>query len=105
MHAAGQARIETPHSAHDVDPLEFVRTVFLEDRSVLHRILVRTRRAVNVPRIGIPGRRRIWMIVCNLPLANHYVMRQNAAHRFVESTADSFFRHLEFIPRFRVARM
>src|ERR1700728_2075064 len=46
--AAGQARVEAADRAHDVDALEVLRRVLLEDRRVLHRVLVRARRAVAV---------------------------------------------------------
>ena len=51
-------------------------------------------RAVNVARIGIPRRRRIRMVVGDLAVANHDVMRKHAADRFVESAADRFVRAL-----------
>ena len=47
VHAAGQARIERAHRPHDVHALELVRAVLLEDRRVLHRVLVGPRRAVS----------------------------------------------------------
>ncbi len=83
--AARQARIKAAHRAHDVDAFEFIRPVLLEDRRVLHRIFVRTRSSVNVARVGIPASRRIRMIVGDLAVANHDVMREHAAHRFVEA--------------------
>ena len=95
MDAAGQAGIEAAHRAHDVDALEFVRTVLLEDRRVLHRVLVRTRRAVNVARVRVPRRRRIRMVVGDLAVADDQVMRQDAAHGFVETAADRFVGHFE----------
>src|SRR5580704_15132727 len=72
MHAARQTRVEATYRTHDIDSLELVRAVFLEDRGVLYRVLVRTRSAVNVARIGIPGGRRIWMVVGDLTLFDHY---------------------------------
>src|SRR5579862_7084136 len=103
VYAAGQARIETSHRPHDVDPLEFIGTIFLEDRRVLHRILIRTRSAIYVTRIGVPGRRRIRMIVCDLALADHNVMRKNATHRLMESATNGLIRNLKLMPCFRVA--
>src|SRR5690606_41288912 len=38
--AAGQARVEAADRAHDVDALEVLRPVLLEDRHVLHGVLV-----------------------------------------------------------------
>src|SRR6266404_2393169 len=48
MYAARQTRVEASYRAHDIDSLEFVRTVFFKDRRVLHRVLVRPRSAVDV---------------------------------------------------------
>ena len=105
MHAARQTRIEAAYRAHDVDSLELVRAVLLEDRSVLHRIFVRTRSAIDVARIGIPGRRRIGMVVGDLAVFDHHVMRQHAADRFVEAAADGFVRDLEIGPGLGVSGM
>src|SRR5678815_5531558 len=55
VHTARQTRIEAPYRAHYIDSLELVRAIFLKDRSILHRILVRTWSAIDVARIGIPG--------------------------------------------------
>src|ERR1700735_1192590 len=74
VHSTRQARIETANGAHDVDALKFVGTVFLEDRRVLYRVLIRSGRSVGVPGVRIPGRRRIRMIVRYLVILNHYVM-------------------------------
>lgn len=52
---AWQARVEAANGAHDIDSLEFVGAIFLENRGVLHRILIRPRRAITIARIGIPG--------------------------------------------------
>ena len=98
VHAAGQARIEAANGAHDIDSLEFVGAIFLEDRRVLHRILIRSRSAVAIARIGIPGSWRIGVIVGDLVILDHHVMRQDAAHRFVEAAADRFFGNLEVVP-------
>ena len=99
VYAARQARIKAAHRAHDVDALEFVRPVLFEDRRILHRIFVRTRRSVDVARIGVPRRRRIRMIVRDLAVANHHVVREHAANRFVEAAADGVFRNFEVGPR------
>src|ERR1700722_5737064 len=98
MHAARQTRIEAAYRAHDIDSLEFVRPVLLEDRGILHRVLVRTRSAVNIAGISIPGRRRIRMVICDLALLNYYVMREHAANRFVEAAANRFLRYFELRP-------
>src|SRR3979490_2768470 len=44
VYAAGQAGIEAAHGTHDVDALEALRPVLLEDRTPLHRVLVRAGR-------------------------------------------------------------
>ena len=98
VHAARQAWIEAANRTHDVDSLEFVRPVFLEDRRVLHRVFVGAWRAIRIARIGVPRRRRIGMIIGDLVLANHHVMRQDAAHRFVESASNRLFGNLEVVP-------
>src|SRR5579862_7786011 len=61
--AAGQARVEAAYRAHDVDALEVVAAVFLEDRRPLDRVLVRAGRAVDIARAGVPGRRRVGVVV------------------------------------------
>src|SRR5690348_9747745 len=63
MHATRQTRIEAAHRTHDVDTLEVIRPVLLEDRRVLNRVFVWTRRAVDVARIRVPRSRRIRMVV------------------------------------------
>src|ERR1700730_14162964 len=98
VYTAGQARIKAPHGAHDVYPFEFVRAVLLEDRRILDRVLVGPRSTINVPRIGIPWRRWIRMIVRDLASADHHMMRKHTPHGFVEAAANSFFRHLEIRP-------
>src|ERR1700679_3715306 len=86
--AAGEARVEAADCPHDVDPFEILGTVLLEDRGVLHGIFIRPWRAVNIAWVGIPRSRRIGVVVGNLALANHYVVRENAADRLVEAAAD-----------------
>ncbi len=98
MDAAGQARVEAAHRAHDVDALELVRPVLLEDRRVLHRVLVGAGRAVDVARAGVPGRGRIGVVVGDLAVADDDVVRQHAAHRLVEAAADGLVGHLEVGP-------
>src|ERR1700686_2890399 len=98
MHAARQTRIKASHRAHDVNALEFLRPVFFEDGSVLYRILVRPRSAVNVAWIRVPGCRRIGMVVGDLALADHHVMREHAAYRFVEAATNGLLRNLEISP-------
>ena len=102
--AARQAGIEAAHRAHDVDPLEVVRAVLLEDRRVLHRVFVGAGHAVAVAGTGVPAGRRIGMIVGDLAVADHDVMRQHAAHRLVESAADGVLRHLVFGRRLAAGR-
>src|SRR5262249_58203165 len=58
VHAAGQARVEAADRPHDVDALEVLRRVLLEDRGVLHRVLVWPRRSVGVPDAAVPTPRR-----------------------------------------------
>ena len=86
---ARQARVEAAHGAHDVDALEVVRGVLLEDRGALHRVLVRPRRAVDVAGVGVPGRGRIGVVVRDLAVPDHHVVRQHAAHRLGEPAADA----------------
>ena len=88
-------RVEAADRAHDVDALELVRPVLLEDRRALDRVLVRPGRAVDVPRAGVPGRRRVGVIVGDLAVADHEVVREHAADRLVEAAADRLVRHLE----------
>ena len=66
VNTAGQAWIEASDCPHDIDALEVFRTVFLEDRCVLHRVFVRPGRAKAVTRVGVPGGWRIGMIVGDL---------------------------------------
>src|SRR4051812_39194470 len=94
VNAAGQAWIETAHRAHDVNTLEVFGTVLLEDWRVLHSILVRPWSSMVIARARIPRRRRIRMIIGDLAIANHDVVRQNSADSLVESTADRVFRNL-----------
>src|SRR5580700_9790819 len=99
MYTAGQAGVEAADSAHNVDTLEFILAVFLEDRRVLHRIFIRSRRAIDIARIGVPRCWRVRMIVGYLAFANDHVMRQYTSNGLVETATDSFLGHLEVVPR------
>src|SRR5580700_10695705 len=81
VHAARQAWVEAAHGAHDVDALEVVRRVLLEDRRVLHRVLVGPGRPVGVADAAVPRRGRVRVVVRDLPVPDHHVVRQHAAHR------------------------
>src|SRR5579863_4734012 len=80
VHATWQTRIEAAYRAHNVNPLELVRAVFLEDRRVLYRIFVGTRCSVDVAGIRVPRRRWIRMVICNFTVAYHDVVRKHSAH-------------------------
>src|SRR6202042_2041 len=84
VHAARQARVEAADRTHDVDALEVLRTVLLEDRRVLNRVLVGARGAIRVTRAGVPWRRRVRLVVGDLALADHHVVREHAASGLVE---------------------
>ena len=101
VHAARQARVERAHRAHDVDALEVLRAVLLEDRRVLHGVLVGAGRAVDVARVGVPRRRRVGLVVGDLALADDHVVREHAARRLVEADADRLLGHLEVRPALR----
>src|SRR5579872_2145094 len=79
--ATRQAWVEAAHRPHDVDALEVVRPVLLEDRSALDGILVRTGGAVDVAWVSVPGGGRIRVVVGDLALADHEMVREHAAHR------------------------
>src|SRR5260370_2901462 len=98
MYTARQAGIEAPYRAHDIDALEFVRSVLFEDWCILHRVLVRTWRAIDVARARVPRRGRIRMIIGNLTIADHHMMRQHAADSFIESPADGLAGNFEIRP-------
>src|SRR5262249_47008809 len=61
--AARQARVEAADRAHDVDALEVVLGVLLEDRRVLHRVLVRARCPVDVADAAVPRGGRVRVVV------------------------------------------
>src|ERR1700728_4327475 len=98
VHPAGQARGEAAHGAHGVDGLELVRRVLLEDRRVLHRVLVGSRRAVDVADAGVPRGRRVRVVVRDLPAADDHVVRQHAADRLGEPAAVGLVGHAERLP-------
>ena len=103
VHAAGQAGVEAADRAHDVDALEVLGAVLLEDRRVLHRVLVRARRPVHVTRAGVPRRRRVGLVVGDLAVADDHVVREHAARRLVEADADGLLGHREVVPALRAA--
>src|SRR5215204_1528596 len=94
---AGQARIEAAHGTHDVDALEVVGAVLLEDRHAGHRVLVRARRPEGVGRRPVPRRRRVWMVVCDLAVPDHEVVREDSPDCLVEAASDTLVRHLELL--------
>ena len=98
VHAARQARVEAAHRAHDVDALEVLAVVLLEDRLPLHGVLVGPGRAVGVARVGVPRGRRVGVVVGDLAVADHHVVREHAAHRLGEAAADALVGHLELLP-------
>src|ERR1700679_2903774 len=98
MYAAGQARIETTHSAHNVDTLEILWTIIFKDRCVLHRIFIRARSSVDIARVRVPRRRRIGMVIRDFAFADHHVMGKHPTNRLVEPTADRFLGNLEVSP-------
>ncbi len=104
VHAARQARVEAPDRAHDVDAAEVVRPVLLEDRLARDRVLVRARRPVGVRRAAVPRRRRVRVVVGDLAVADHQVVREHAAHRLVEAAADGLVGDVEVLEDLRSAR-
>src|SRR5450755_3680644 len=101
VHAARQARVEAAHRTHDVHALEVVRAVLLEDRGVLHGILVRTGGPERVARAGVPRGRRIGLVVGDLALADHHVMREHAPSGLVEADAHGLVGDGELLPALR----
>src|SRR5215475_13980985 len=104
VYAARKAWVEAAYRPHDVDALEAVRRILFEDRRVLHRVLVRTRRSVYIANAAVPWRRRVRVVVRDLPALNHHVVRQHATDRLGEPAADRLIRHLERLPRLGVTR-
>src|ERR1700730_2873616 len=105
MHATRQARVEAAYRSHDVDAFELVWTVVLEDRRVLHGVLIGPGGSVNITRVRVPRGRRIRMVICNFAVANNYVMRENPANRFMKTASDCILRHFEVRPGFRISFM
>src|SRR5262249_37668981 len=77
-------------------------SVLLKNRRVLHRVFVRSRRSIDVTRVGVPRRWCIGMIVGDLAVSNHHVMRKHAPHRLGKATADGVLGYLERLPRLGV---
>src|ERR1700733_823487 len=105
MDAAWQARIEAPYRTHDVYTLEFIRPVLFKNRRILNRVFVRTGRAVEIARIGVPRGGRVRMIIGYLASPNHHVVREHTPDRLVKTATDRFLRHLERGERFRTPSM
>src|SRR5579862_8589623 len=105
VNTAREARVEAAHRAHDVDAAEILGAVLLENRRILYRVFIRSRSAFDITRARVPRRRRIGMIVGDLPLADHDVMRKHAAYRLMESAGNGFFGYFEVGPRSRLAGM
>src|SRR5437879_2596608 len=95
VHTAGQARVEATYGPHDIDALESVGTVLLEDRRILHGILVWSRRAERIAWARVPWRRRIRVIVGDLTVPNDEMVRQHAPDGLVEPTANGLVGHRE----------
>ena len=94
----------TPHGRHGSNErtarmmsiaLEVLRSVLLEDRRVLHGVLVGPGSPVDVARARVPRGRRVGLVVRDLALADHHVMREHAARGLVEAAADRALRDLE----------
>src|SRR5580658_3068896 len=98
MYAAGQARIETTDRAHNVDPLEILRTIVFKDGCVLHGIFIRARSSIDIARVRVPRRWRIRMVIRDLAFADHHVMGKHSANRLVEPAANCFLGNLEVSP-------
>ena len=58
-------------------------------------------RAVGVGRAAVPRRRRVRVVVGDLAVADHQVVREHAAHRLVEAAADRLVGHLEVLEHLR----
>src|SRR5262249_52216507 len=97
--------IEAADRPQDVDAFEVVGTVLLEQRRLLDGVLVGSRRTEGISRAGIPGCRRIRVVVGNLAVANDDVMREHAADRLVKAATNRLFWDLEFAPGLRAAGM
>src|ERR1700722_11041979 len=88
MYAAGQAGIEAPNCAHDVNALEILRAIVLKDGCILHRILVGARSTVDIARIRVPWCWRIGMVIRDLAFADDHMMREHPTNCLVETAAD-----------------
>src|SRR6185295_6753391 len=104
VHTTGQARVEAAHRAHDVDALEVLVAALLEDRGVLHGVLVRAGGAVAVAHAAVPGCGRVRVVVRDLAAADDHVVGEHAAHGLGEADADGLVGHRELLPGLRVAR-
>src|SRR6202522_628865 len=98
VHAAGQTRVEAAYGPHDVDALEVIRRVLLEDRRVLHRVLVRSRRSVAVADAAVPRGGRVRVVVRDLAVPDHHVVRENPAYGLGEAAAVGVLWHVEGFP-------
>ena len=103
VHAARQARVEAADRAHDVDAAEVVRAVLLEDRLAHAPRPRRARGTVGVRRAAVPRRRRVRVVVGDLAVADHQVVREHAAHRLVEAAADRLVGDVEVLEDLRAA--
>src|SRR5262249_19571777 len=74
-------------------------------RCVLHGVFIRSGSAVEVSRIGVPGRWRIRMVIGDFAVADDYVMRQHATDGLMEPAGDGFVGDLELRPGFGAAGM
>src|ERR1700728_2497421 len=105
MYAARQAWIETSNGAHDVDAFELVGPILFEDRCILHRVFVRPRRSIDIPGICVPRSGRIRVVVGDLVIFDHHMVREHATDGFVKPASDSAFGNLKVCPSFRPAGM
>jgi len=98
VHAAGQARDQSSHGAHNVDTFELIGTVLLEDGSYSAPHLSYDRACRKYP--------ADWHSMVSEDtddnwrscFADHHMMRKNASDCFVKATADGLFRHFEIRP-------
>src|SRR3954465_11051562 len=102
--SAGQARVEAAHRAHNVDAPEVVGAVLLEDRGARDRVLVWPGRPVIVGGRPVPRRGWVWVVVSDLAVPDHQVMRENPAYRLVKAAADRLVRHFELLEGLGLSR-
>src|SRR5882762_10841079 len=95
VHTTREARVEAPYRPHDIDALELLGTVLLEDRRILHGILVRSRGAERIAWARVPRRGRIRVIVGDLTVPDDEMVRQHSPDGLVEPTANGLVRHRE----------